>query len=137
MTRKKLAKTIMRKWFIVFFALCLTLTGLVFVSQPVSSQSLNGVLSEVRTLRSRIGRLESEVRNLRSSTSRISRPNVSSRQKPVTIPAPNRNRSSLDDDRVVDSSDPMFKRLATLVIELKEEVRAMEKRLVILEQKNS
>ncbi len=133
----RLSKIISSRFWIILLALCLTLTGLVFVRQPASSQSLNSVFSDVRSLRSRIGRLESEVRNLRSSTSRVSRPNVNSRQSPPLTPAPNRNRTSGQGERVVESSDPMFKRLATLVIELKEEVRAMEKRLVILEQKNS
>lgn len=137
MTRLKLAKNLSRKFGIALVSLSfiasLVLAGLVFVSSPAASQSLIGIDSEVRNLRSRISRVEAEVRNLRSATSRIPRSNRNPRSRPAPV-APNRSNRNQVDDQVVASSDPMFKRLATLIIELKEEVRAIDKRLVILEQ---
>ena len=136
MTRAKLAKSLFRKLGIVLAALCLMLTCLILVNQTANSQTLPSVSAEVRNLRSRIARVEAEVRNLRSSTSRISRPNRNSRPRTDQLAPPSRNNRNQANDQVVDSSDPMFKRLATLVIELKEEIREIDKRLVLLEQKN-
>ena len=136
MARAKLAKTIFRKLGIVLVALSLILACLVFVDQPVASQTLPSLSAQVRNLRSRIARVEAEVRNQRSSTSRISRPNQTSRPRPTSPPSSRTNRNQ-SENQVINSSDPMFKRLATLVIELKEEVRAMEKRIDVLEQTNS
>ena len=137
MARAKLAQTIFRKLGIVLVALSLMLACLVLVNQPAASQTLPSLSAQVRNLKSRISRVEAEVRNQRSSTSRNSRPNVNSRPSPAPFSPPNRSDRNRFDNQVVNSSDPMFKRLATLVIELKEEVRAMEKRIDVLEQKNS
>ncbi len=137
MARAKLAKTIFRKLGIVLVALSLILACLVFVDQPVASQTLPSLSAQVRNLKSRISRVEAEVRNQRSSTSRNSSPNVNSRPSLAPVSPPNRSDRNRSENQVVNSSDPMFKRLATLVIELKEEVRAMEKRIDVLEQTNS
>jgi len=138
MNRAKLAKTIFRKLGIALVAVCLMLACLVLVNQPAASQTLPSLSAQVRNLKSRISRVEAEVRNLRSSTSRIPRPNVNSRPSPAPVsPPPHRSDRNQSENQVVNSSDPMFKRLATLVIELKEEVRAMEKRIDALEQTNS
>ena len=137
MTKKKLAKSLFRKFDIVVAAFCLMLMCLILVNQPANSQTLPSVSAEVRNLRSRIARVEAEVRNLRSSTSRIARPSRNSRQRSTPETPPNLNNRSQINNQELENSDPMFKRLATLVIELKEEVRAIDKRLVTLEKENS
>lgn len=91
-------------------------------------------------LESRIARLESENLQLRSQVSRIesqlaqlSGRSLSSSQRPRPNPPatqvlPRTNR------RQVSSSDPMFERLATLVIELKERVQALEAQVAALKK---
>lgn len=70
-------------------------------------------------LRSQISRIESELNRLQGRTP--SRPNLSTPVRPSTSPTvPYRGSTSTL------SSDPMFQRLATLVIELKERIQALE-----------
>ncbi|MFB2892200.1 hypothetical protein ACE1CI_04565 [Aerosakkonemataceae cyanobacterium BLCC-F50] len=84
-------------------------------------------------LESRLGRLEAENFQVRSQLSRIesqlnqsqgrtlSRPNLSTPVRPPTSPTvPYRGSTSTL------SSDPLFQRLSTLVIELKERIQALE-----------
>ena len=97
---------------------------------PVNSQSITGLNSEISSLRSRINHLESEVRNLRTVTnfSSPSTPKLDREYIPNSI-----NNPPPVNDRSIGRSDPMFERLATLLIELKEDVRDLESRLTILE----
>jgi predicted RNase H-like nuclease (RuvC/YqgF family) len=82
---------------------------------------------KVTALQSRVSRLESENYRLRSRLDRLEnqlkRGNVSNsyHQKPIDLSAP-----SID--------KPMFDQLATLVIELKETIEALEVRVDALEQ---
>lgn len=110
-----------------FRLLCLILIfALVIIPIQVKAQVSTG-------LESRLARLESENLQLRSQISRIesqlnqfqgrtpSRPNLSTPVRPPTSPTvPYRGSTSAL------SSDPMFQRLATLVIELKERIQALE-----------
>lgn len=91
-------------------------------------------------LESRMARIEAENFQLRSQVSRIEsqlaqlsgRP-LSSPQKPSpNSPAP--QISSRTNRRQVSSSDPMFERLATLVIELKERVQSLESQVAELKK---
>lgn len=91
-------------------------------------------------LESRMARIEAENFQLRSQVSRIEsqlstlsgRP-LSSPQKPSpNSPAP--QVSSRTNRRQMSSSDPMFERLATLVIELKERVQSLESQVAKLKK---
>ncbi|NEP01740.1 MAG: hypothetical protein F6K58_24415 [Symploca sp. SIO2E9] len=106
----------------------LTFILLVLLSRSFTPASASQILntriarleSENVQLRSRISRLESRINRVTGSESRRER--VSQRQGSSSMP-PSRASSSLIGD------DPMFKRLATLVIELKERVVELESRL--------
>ncbi|NES81334.1 MAG: hypothetical protein F6K10_07925 [Moorea sp. SIO2B7] len=87
--------------------------AIVFNLTPVQSSShLESRLSRLEAgssqMRSRINRLESEISRLRGKPSSPS-------------PSPPQSR-----ERQVYSSEPMFDRLATLVIELKERIKVLE-----------
>jgi polyhydroxyalkanoate synthesis regulator phasin len=88
------------------------------------AQSDTAVRAEILSLRSRVERLDSEVRRLSQSLSHPERTSGS--------PSP-----SIVNGREIGRSDPMFERLATLVIELKERIIDLEKRMTQLEQKLS
>ena len=114
--------------------ICLVLIlGFVFLPRLTVAQSPG-------LLESRISRIEAENFQLRSQVSRIEsqlaqlsgRP-FSSPQKPSpNSPAP--RISSRTNRRQVSSSDPMFERLATLVIELKERVQSLESQVAELKK---
>ena len=92
----------------------------------VVSQSTTSINAELSSLRSRINRLESEIRRLSRSG------NLASPRDPN----PPRNTSPANiDGNLVGSSDPLFERFATLLIELKEDVRDLNKRLIEVENK--
>lgn len=110
-----------------FRLLCLLLTlALVIIPIQVKAQVSAG-------LESRLGRLEAENFQVRSQLSRIesqlnqfqgrtpSRPTLSTPARPSTSrTVPYRGSTSTL------SSDPLFQRLSTLVIELKERIQALE-----------
>ncbi|MGB3493365.1 MAG: hypothetical protein WBA57_11590 [Elainellaceae cyanobacterium] len=81
----------------------------------------------------RISRLETEIRTLQSQLnqleSQIGRGDRPSRVQPTS---PNSDPEILNDSAL--ASDPMFDRLATLVIETRQDVFALEERLEALEQ---
>ena len=84
------------------------------------STSLN---SDIKSLHSRVNRLEPEVRFLRSNSSN---PKLPEQRSPIANnQEPNR------------SHDPLFDRLAILLIELKEDVHDLEQRVILLEQKQA
>lgn len=91
-------------------------------SLAFSDPAFNSLNSQVNNLRVRISRLESEIRNINRNL-RLNAPN-----RPTS---PQIERSSPQRD--IESDDAMFKRLATLVIELKEDVRDLDDRLKKLE----
>jgi outer membrane murein-binding lipoprotein Lpp len=118
-----------------FIIIVLILGLILLASKPVSSQSITGINAEISGLRSRISRLESEVRNLRSGNLSPA-PGI-----PKTNPEAEANSDSFNnppvvDDRAIGRSDPLFERLATLLIELKEDVNNLENRVDILEGNN-
>ena len=98
----------------------------------VKAQSISTLNAEIIGLRTKVNRLESDVRNLRRSIgSNRSTPNIRQRE----VPSSTINNPPAIDNTVVGRSDPLFQRLATLVIELKEEVRNLDQRLDTLEAK--
>ena len=109
----------------------LSLTLVVSSNPLVKAQSITGIRSEITSLRARVNRLESEVRNLsRSNTSNRTAPNISQRD----LPSSTINNPPIINNRAVGRSDPLFERLATLVIELKEDVRDLDQRLTAIEK---
>ena len=93
---------------------------------PVASQSTTRINAEISSLRSRVNRLESEIRRLSRSSSNLSSP------RPTTTPGNNPPATTIDGN-LVGRSDPLFERFATLLIELKEDVRDLNKRLTEVE----
>ena len=111
--------------------LLLSLTLVVSSNPLVKAQSITGIKAEISGLRARINRLESQVRNLsRSNTPNRTAPNIRQRE----LPSSTINNPPVIDNRVVGRSDPLFERLATLVIELKEDVRDLDQRLTAIEK---
>lgn len=94
----------------------------------VFAQSDTALRSEVNNLRTRVARLENEIRSRRGGQNVPSGnlPEYESVNPPQTV-----NGVS------VGASDPMFERLATLTIELKERVNALEKRVNELAQEKN
>jgi chaperonin cofactor prefoldin len=110
-----------------FRLLCLILLfGFAIIPVQVKAQVPLGlesrlvrVESENRQLRSQISRIESQLNQLQGRTS--SPPNLSTPVRPPTSQTvPYRGSTSTL------SSDPLFQRLSTLVIELKERIQALE-----------
>ena len=91
---------------------------------PVASQSITGINAEISSLRSRVNRLESEIR-------RIGRPSNLPNTRPTNPPS-NIPPATIDGN-LVGRSDPLFERFATLLIELKEDVRDLNTRLTEVE----
>lgn len=126
--------------FIVTICLSFILISLTYVfptsNQPLLAQSDLNLQSDIISLQARISRLEQEVSSLRSSNSRsleLTPP------KPNQPPTPPKDRTIIGnppavDGQVVGRSDPLYARLATLLVELKEEVRSLDRRLTKIEQ---
>ena len=120
---------------ILRFSICSIIGLTVFVAtvhQPVSAQSDLTLKSDIVSLKARINRLEQEVNNLRSSNTNLR----SSTRIPTAPQAPKNSPPTTIEGQAIGSSDPMFKRLATLLIELKEDVRNLDRRLSKIEQRN-
>jgi cell division protein FtsB len=101
----------------------------------VAAQGEGSVRSELVSLKSdflalssRVSRLESEVNRLGSS--------ATLRQSPPPQ-LPSRRSPPIVEGVPIGRSDPMFERLANLVIELKERVNDLEKRMTQLEEKKT
>lgn len=103
-----------------------TLTFLLFLflgiyllqSNPVTADSTSYLDSQVQSLRSRVSRLESQVRSLSRSETR---------EVPSLTPPESYSNPGVTDPE-------MFDRLAILVIEIKEDLKALEGRLNKLEE---
>ena len=103
---------------------------------PVSAQS-NLINSDIISLRSRVSRLEQEINQLRYSV------RASDSRPAKKLPIPNRSAPTsrptvvnppIVNGQAVGKSDPMYERLATLLIELKEDVKNINERLTEIEQ---
>jgi BMFP domain-containing protein YqiC len=108
-----------------YLSLILLSLLLVFLlNQSVFAQSDTAVRSELTSLSNRISRLESQIGRL-GSGSRTPVPSYTPRQ-PSSPPR-------VVNGEIIGESDPMFERLATLVIEIREDVRNLDKRMKVLE----
>lgn len=100
---------------------------------PASAQSITSINAEISSLRTRINRLEGQVNRLsQSSPTQLPRPN---KTQPYSS-----NRSGnppIVDGEAIGPSDPLYQRLATLLIELKEDVRNIDSRLARVERQVS
>jgi hypothetical protein len=122
--------SLLRKNVLTLLLIGLTISLLIFgqLSKGMAADPQRVLRSEIRNLENRVRRLETEVRGLRGRTN--------------TSPIPNINPdSSLSNPRIVDGeligrSDPLMERFATLIIELKEDVRNLDQRVSQLENKN-
>jgi hypothetical protein len=132
-----------RRNFILKICLSFILISLIYLvptlNQPSLAQSDLNLKSDIISLESRLNRLEQEVTRLRSFSSSSSQSlNIPAAElkEPSTPPA---SRTTTGNPPVVDGqaigrTDPLYSRLATLLIELKEEVRSLDRRLTEIEQ---
>lgn len=108
--------------------LCFAALLLLFVLPVFSPGAASSILeSRVSRLEADNAQLRSQLSRLESQVSRLSgleSSNVRANQPRLSTPAP-----VPPSPRQLPSNDPMFDRLATLVIELKERVVRLEKRL--------
>lgn len=109
------------RWFLVLLLAFLIGLGIQLTApQQVTAQSNSAVRSELTSLRSRVSRLESAIRSL-GSGARTS---------------PSRSNPLADGDELsISETDPRFKRLATLVVDLREQVTDLETRVIQLEKR--
>ena len=96
----------------------------IFIQQinPVSASVENRLRGEINRLEARVSRLESAVTNLRQGS------NNNNNSPPLN------SSPQIVDGEIIGRSDPLFERLSTLVIELKERVMGLEKRMNQLER---
>ncbi len=116
----------------LFFIVLLSVLLIVSSNSLVKAQSITGLNAEISSLRTRINRLESDIRNLsRAISSNRNIPNIPNRE----LPSSTIDNPPAIDNTVVGRSDPLFERLANLVIELKEDVRDLDQRLTVIEER--
>ena len=89
---------------------------------PVSASVENRLRGEINRLQARVSRLESAVTNLRQGS------NNNNNSPPLN------SSPQIVDGEIIGRSDPLFERLSILVIELKERVMGLEKRMNQLER---
>ena len=120
---------------VLAIALCLSFA----LTQPSPAQTDFNLKSDIISLKSRIGRLEQEVTRLRSNSQAANRMNRNRIEQPDTSTRPNYTTGNppIVNERAIGRSDPLYERLATLLIELKEDVRNLDSRLTKLENKAS
>ena len=96
----------------------------IFIQQinPVSASVENRLRGEINCLQARVSRLESAVTNLRQGS------NNNNNSPPLN------SSPQIVDGEIIGRSDPLFERLSTLVIDLKERVMGLEKRMNQLER---
>ena len=119
--------------------LCLVVAiAICFLSlfQPSLAQTDFGLKSDIISLKSRLARLEQEVTTLRSN---LRSPNHNNRVKQPTPPRSNYTSGNppIVNGQAIGPSDPLYERLATLLVELKEDVKNIDRRLKDLEDNSS
>lgn len=104
-------------WVLVVLLMVFSLQAATFAQIPSSINSrISRLETENSTLRSRVNRLESDVARLGRAAG-VDLPSVPSPEQPSSPAA----------------SDPMFDRLATLVIELRDRIITLEEKVAALE----
>ena len=123
--RSPLINSILSCWLIVPLAIAIVVVN----HSAVSAQSLTNINADIIRLRTRINRLETELRNTNKlRDNRIPFPKTH-------VPNTNLYHPPVVDGRAIGSSDPLFQRLSTLLIELKEDVQDINERLTAVEAK--
>ena len=107
---------------LLLIIIILVIVILVKQINPVSASVENRLRGEINRLQARVSRLESAVTNLRQGSN-------NNNNTPPLNPSP-----QIVDGEIIGRSDPLFERLSTLVIELKERVMDVEKRINQLEK---
>ena len=134
-----------RRHYIVLVGLSCLLISLVYLTPQVAlghtplAQSNLNLNSDIISLRARISRLEQEVNRLQSNSSTLPPSRTNKLQLPTSNPEPSRPtvvNPPIVNGRAIGKSDPLYERLATLLIELKEDVRNLDRRLAEIEQSN-
>ena len=114
----------------MFIILILTITTYLAHPELVSAESLTGLRVEISNLRSQVRRLETEVNRLRQSISRSL-----DQRMPTPSPPTSNTPPTVVDGQIIGRSDPMFQQLATLVIELKQDVRELQENIRDLQKR--
>lgn len=126
-----------RKFIFRTCLICLSI-GIVYLTQVVSpglAQSDLNLKSDIISLQARINRLEQEVNRLRGSLGKPNPP-LRTEQLPNSVPSTTVNPPVVNGE-AIGTSDPLYQRLATLVIELKEDVRSIDQRLSKIEKQTA
>ena len=131
------------KWRTQIIRICLgcLIAIAIFTNLPASDRTVlaqsNVNNSDIISIRARVNRLEQEINQIRHNV----RVDDSRPAKKLPIPSQSAPTSRptivnppIVNDRPVGKSDPMYERLATLLIELKEDVRNINERLTEIEQ---
>jgi hypothetical protein len=110
---------------ILLIALTLTIVNLVLLiwHQPAAAQSTSITNTELIMLRNRVSRLENQVYRANQLNRNQFEPSPSSPPTAITETPP------VVDGEPIGQTSPMYQRLATLVIELKEDVRALQQQV--------
>lgn len=135
----------LHKWRYFLLLICFSLLISIFYYNPsavlghsVTAQSNLNLNSDIISLRARINRLEQEVNRLKSFRPATAPPSNQSTSPPSTpAPHPTASEPPIVSGRAIGKSDPLYERLATLLIELKEDVRDIDSRLQQIERANS
>ncbi len=125
-------------WFRSQFMLkvCLSLLLVLLVSLGIQGNKSNYVWAQSRTdtfNRAETLNLKREIRQLEAEIRRLNQLNRRSNSLTPT-PRSNLNNTPMVNNQPVGSSDPMFQRLANLLIELKEDVKKLDERMTKIEQ---
>lgn len=135
----------LHKWRYLLLSICLSLLIGIFYLNPltavghsVTAQSNFKLDSDIISLRARVSRLEQEVNRLRSIRPATASPSRQTKQPtPAPRPRPTVVNPPIVNGRAIGKSDPLYERLATLLIELKEDVRDIDRRLSAIERANT
>ncbi|MGK7934195.1 MAG: hypothetical protein AB4206_00060 [Xenococcaceae cyanobacterium] len=125
-------------WFRSQFMLkvCLSLLLVLLVSLGIQGNKSNYVWAQSSTdtfNRAETLNLKREIRQLEAEIRRLNQLNRRSNSLTPT-PRSNLNNTPMVNNQPVGSSDPMFQRLANLLIELKEDVKKLDERMTKIEQ---
>ncbi len=121
------------------FKLCISTLLVLITGLGIQGNGANYVLAQDRidtfnraetlNLKRQIRQLEAEIRRLNQNNMR------SNSLMPSRVPRSTFSNPPVVDNRPIGHSDPMFERLATLLIELKEDVKNLDRRMTAIEQK--
>ncbi|GET44638.1 hypothetical protein [Microseira wollei] len=122
---------------VVAFALALILGAIAIITPALLKQNAtvsiaadDGLETRLSSLESRVLSLQSELYRIESQINQLSSSSTIPRESPRRVEVPLPPRST----RRIPSSDPMFARLSTLVIEQKERLDRLEARIARLER---